>query len=252
MDRSKPAYRTEADMTLPPLLIRADASTEIGTGHVMRCLALAQAWQDKGGGVTYCCATLPQTLHTRLVTEQITVRRLDAMAGSANDAESVIALAREIGAEAVVVDGYVFGSEYQKLIKNAGLRLLFIDDYGHAEHYYADFVLNQNAHADTITYVNRESNTQLLLGTRYALLRREFWPWRGRKRPTVPQANKLLVTMGGSDPDNITMRLLDKLTSILDDKAVHIKTVVGGSNPHLDSLLLRANREHGRIDILQN
>ncbi len=130
------------------LLVRADANPVIGTGHIMRCLALAQAWQDQGGSVTFACAEgLPESLHQRLSSESMSVRLLQVNPGSEADARAVIELARQVQTSVVVVDGYHFGADYQRWLKDAGLRLLFIDDNGHAEHYYADWVLNQNIHA---------------------------------------------------------------------------------------------------------
>jgi UDP-2,4-diacetamido-2,4,6-trideoxy-beta-L-altropyranose hydrolase len=84
-------------------------------------------------------------------------------------------------------------------------------------------------------YVRREFYTQLLLGPRYAMLRREFARWRGWKREISPVARKVLVTMGGSDPENITARAVEALrrSSI---EGLEAAVVIGGSNPHREAL----------------
>src|SRR5438132_8156255 len=81
---------------------------------------------------------------------------------------------------------------------------MVIDDYGHAGHYSADVVVNQNISAKESLYTSRERYTRLCLGLDYVLLRREFKAWRERKREIAPIAKKGLVTMGGSDPENVT------------------------------------------------
>jgi UDP-2,4-diacetamido-2,4,6-trideoxy-beta-L-altropyranose hydrolase len=238
-------------MTLSPLLIRADASAQIGTGHVMRCLALAQAWQAQGGAVTVATLkTLPDTLQTRLQNENIALHLLDTEPGSEDDARQTAALAASLGA-AVVVDGYHFGGDYQRIIKEAGLKLLFIDDNGHADHYYADFVLNQNIYADKSFYENRESYTILLLHTRYAMLRREFWRWRNRLPLTPEVVRKLLVTMGGADIDNVTAKVLDAL-ELIDMDGLEVAVVVGSSNPHLLDLQSRVGQSRHKIELKQD
>ncbi len=217
------------------LVIRADASTQIGTGHVMRCLALAQAWQDAGGDVMFVMATKAPLLEARLKSEGMEIVYITAQIGSVQDARETVKLTRNFNAKWVVVDGYNFGGEYQQIIKDDGLHLLMIDDYGHAEHYYADIVLNQNISADKGLYVNREPYTQLLLGVKYTLLRREFWEWCGWKRETPTVARKILVTLGGSDPYNVTLKVIQALQLVeLDD--LEAVVVVGGSNPHYEQL----------------
>lgn len=215
------------------LLIRADASPKIGTGHVMRSLALAQGWQRRGGRVLFLQADTTPALDRRLRDERMELRRFDAVPGSPQDAEFTVRMAREQDAAWVAADGYRFGATWQKAVKDSGFRLLLWDDYGHAEHYCADFVLNQNLHADAKLYANRDSQTRLLLGTRYVQLRREFLEWRDWQR-TIPQvASKILVTMGGSDPDNVTGRIVEALAMLPDLEAT---LIVGGSNPHLELL----------------
>lgn len=229
--------------TMQRLIIRADASTRMGTGHVMRCLALAQAWQEAGGAAMLAAATLPAALCDRLDAEAVEARLIDAEPGSAADAEQTTALAHAHGATWIVVDGYQFGAEYQQTLKDAGLRVLFIDDYGHARGYCADLVLNQNSYADEGLYTNRAPDTKLLLGSRYVLLRREFWPWRGWRREIAPVARKVLVTLGGADPDNVTLKVLQALNGV-ELAELEVVLIVGGGNPHAASL--EAEAQHSR------
>jgi UDP-2,4-diacetamido-2,4,6-trideoxy-beta-L-altropyranose hydrolase len=208
----------------------------MGTGHVMRCIALAQAWQDTGGRATFAMtASTPPALQTRLEAEGMNIAHLAAEWGSQDDAQQTTALAQQRGARWIIADGYHFGAAYQQQIKAAGLKLLLVDDYGHADHYSADIVLNQNMTADEAMYVRREPYTRLLLGTRYVLLRREFWPWRGWQREVVPVARKVLVTLGGSDPDNVTLLVMQALHQIAVED-VEVVVLAGGSNPHYDTL----------------
>lgn len=234
-----------------PLLLRADASTLMGAGHVMRCLALAQAWQDAGGAAHFVAAEVPDGLATRLAAEGVMLHRLDVGPGSTEDALETGALATKLAAAWVVEDGYHFGAQYQRTIKDAGLRLLAIDDYGHAGHYVADLVLNQNIYAAESIYPNREAYTQLLLGTQYVLLRREFLGWRGWQREIPDVARKVLVTMGGGDPENVTSTVIDALDQVQID-GLEVVVVVGAGNPHLSILHERVERSTHIIRLERN
>src|SRR4051812_29360547 len=119
------------------LLIRADASPAIGTGHIMRCLALTQAWQDSGGEAVLVTAENLDGLHDRVEAEGLMVHRLSATPGGHEDVRDTTALARETGSDWIVIDGYHFTGRYQRRLKDAGFRLLVVDDYGHADHYSA-------------------------------------------------------------------------------------------------------------------
>ncbi|MFH1148454.1 MAG: UDP-2,4-diacetamido-2,4,6-trideoxy-beta-L-altropyranose hydrolase [Pseudomonadota bacterium] len=217
------------------LVIRADAGPEIGTGHVMRCLALAQVWQDDGGDVTFLTATDVPALEERLQSEGTSVLRLTASPGSIDDALETADLAQKNNSAWVVADGYHFGSEYQRLIKNSGLKLLCVDDYGHSDHYYADIVLNQNISARRDRYPGREAYTELLLGTDYALLRREFLEMCSREREVPDTARKILISLGGSDSRNATLKAVRALKTI-DLCCSEVLILVGSSNKNRDSL----------------
>jgi UDP-2,4-diacetamido-2,4,6-trideoxy-beta-L-altropyranose hydrolase len=220
------------------LIIRADASIAIATGHVMRCLALAEAWQDAGGNVIFAMAESTPAIDARLLLEGMEIVQLNAVPNSIEDACTVSALASDRQATWVVADGYRFDSQYQRNLKNAGLKLLFIDDLGQCKHYSADIVLDQNVHASEKMYANRESYTQLLLGPRHIMLRREFQVRRDWRRKVPQFGRKLLITMGGSDPDNLTLRLIEAFPEI-SVPDLEITVVAGGSNPQLTELQRR-------------
>lgn len=227
------------------ILIRADANPQIGTGHVMRCLALAQAWQDAGGTAVFASRALPTGIRARLESERVDVVQLAGDLSEAQDAQQTSEIALKLGADWVVADGYGFGEVYQRAVQNSGLKLLFLDDYGHARHYCANLVLNQNANAGESLYANHESHTRLLLGTRFAMLRREFLAWREWKRKFPETARNVLVTMGGADPDNTTRTIVLALAQVA-LPGLHSKIILGPANPHGD--VIRSEIENSGRD----
>ncbi len=216
-------------------MIRADAGAKIGTGHVMRCLALAQAWRSVGGRAVFIMATDAPVIESRLKAEGFDTEHIFAHPGSDEDAALTCDIALLCRAGIIAVDGYHFNSRYQALIKGSGKRLLFIDDYGHADRYYADFILNQNIYASEDLYPRREPYTRLLLGSPYVLLRHEFWPWRGWQREITKEARKVLITLGGSDPDNVTLKAMRSLQHLNID-GLEVVAAVGGSNAHFEEI----------------
>ncbi len=230
-------------------MIRADASTQIGSGHIMRCLALAQAWQSGGRRVIFLMAMEAPILEERLKSEGMEVAHLTVQPGGVGDAVKTAGLAQEVGAAWVVVDGYRFDAGYQRAIKDLGVRLLFIDDNGQADHYYADIVVNQNIHAHAGLYTNREPYTQLLLGTRYTLLRHEFSGWRRWKRQIPEAARKVLVTLGGGDADNVTLKVIRALNQV-DIQDIEVAVIVGPSNPHMAALRKAVARSPFTVHLL--
>ena len=217
------------------LLIRTDASVAMGTGDVMRCLALAKAWQDAGGHGLFAMSETTPAVVGMLRMMGVDVVSISARAGTDEDSGQTVALAREQRAELVVVDGYEFGADFQRSLKMGGLSVLFLDDNGHAGSYSADLVLNQNLHAGESMYEGREPYTRLLLGTTYSLLRREFGAWKTWRREIPETGRKLLVTFGGSDPGNFTEIVMQSVRQV---KIPGLETVVvvGASNPHSASL----------------
>jgi UDP-2,4-diacetamido-2,4,6-trideoxy-beta-L-altropyranose hydrolase len=202
----------------------------------MRCLALGQRWRRYGGQVAFITASDNHDLCCRLSDQGFQVTRLERAYPDPGD----WATTRQILAEAqntwMVLDGYHFDTAYQQQIKQAGHRLLVIDDLVRLDHYSADLVLDQNVGAEQEHYPCGPC-CRLLLGTRYALLRSEFLAWRGWQREIPKTGRKVLVTLGGSDPKNQTQRIVQALQRV-EVKGLEIAVIVGPNTSQLDHLRL--------------
>jgi UDP-2,4-diacetamido-2,4,6-trideoxy-beta-L-altropyranose hydrolase len=234
----------------PTLLVRVDANAEIGMGHAMRCLALGEGWRSAGGGADFVSAFSAPALERRAKERGIGFHHISTEPGSADDSRQLMELARKRSAAAVVIDGYVFGYPYQLALKRAGLKVLCVDDYGHAGDYCADFVLNQNIWATDRMYERREAHTSLLLGAKYILLRREFLDAAPRSRKICGPARRILVTLGGADSHNVTAKVVEALAR-LDMRGVETTVVAGPANFHVALLRAAIDRSGLRINLLE-
>lgn len=222
------------------LLIRADATSKIGTGHVMRSLALAQKWRNRGGSAFFACRCESDSLKNRISDEGFELIEIKQPHPDPSDLETVLSFLRktrigdETASDWLALDGYHFDPDYQKALRNAGLRVLVIDDYNHQPLYHADILLNQNIKAENLSYFC-DQDTVLLLGTKYALIRNEFLGKERELREFPAVALKVLLTLGGSDPDNIVLKVFQAL-KLLDIKGLEVNIIVGPANPHLKQI----------------
>jgi UDP-2,4-diacetamido-2,4,6-trideoxy-beta-L-altropyranose hydrolase len=198
----------------PLLLLRADAGPETGAGHVMRCLALAQAWRARGGEAAFAGRIVP-ALAERLREEGFALHAApDAGDGEAADIRAALAVLGAATAASgtpgwLALDGYGFTPSWQDAVREAGHRLLLLDDTATLGRYDADILLNQNAFAAQMDYP-APPRTLRLLGLRFALLRREFAELAPREAEPE-RATRVLVTMGAADARDATRTVLDGL-----------------------------------------
>lgn len=209
------------------LVIRADADQRMGTGHVMRMIALGQAWADRGGEVRLLGRIESAPLRARLNAEGFELVDVDHVHPAPADLAALLEHSAVGGW--VALDGYHFDTAYMRAVRTAGRKTLVLDDINNRGIYEADVLLNQNFGAESYVYrVNLEA--RLLSGPRYAMLRREFRysqaAWNGPHQPL-----RLLVTMGGSDPVNFSATVLRAL-ALLSGHNLMVRLVVGPANPN--------------------
>lgn len=207
------------------LLIRADAGPAVGIGHVMRMLAIAEAWVTRGGSFVVA---------GQLAAEL--VPRIDAIGGrhvprptGLNDGAWTRDLVSQVKADVVIADGYGFGPEFQHLVLEAKKPLMVVDDNGENGAYPCQLVLNVNVHASEAPYGRRAGHTRLLLGPRYALIRREILEGARRATATVGPVERCLVTLGGADPLDLTGQVLRHAPRL----PFGLCVLVGPANPRM-------------------
>jgi UDP-2,4-diacetamido-2,4,6-trideoxy-beta-L-altropyranose hydrolase len=223
-------------LTSPPLLlVRADGGPEIGIGHVMRCLGVAQAWRGKNAPCAWARAEAPSSLEARLIEEGIESVSLAAARGSLEDARELAELARARGAAWTLVDGYRFDLAYQEVLAGAGLRVAWMDDRGAPGAFVADLVVNPNVAIRSEWYERCDARTRVLRGPRHAPLRREFNARPRREREFPARARRILISLGGADPDNASLAVMRAAVEA-GAAGTEVRVIAGPANPHLSFL----------------
>lgn len=217
---------------------RTDASSLIGTGHVMRCLTLADSLREHGVDSIFVCRRLSGHLGEYIRTKGYSVEWIESKNDEFRPEEDSISTKAilEKAAQPVdwlIVDHYGIDCMWEAKVGPLAGRLLVIDDLANRPHE-CDILVDQNAYDRMETrYVELVlPRCVQLLGPRYLLLRPAFYEARRSLRTRDGIVKRLLVFFGGSDPTNETAKALRALAQWPgDDPPFHTEVVVGSSNP---------------------
>jgi UDP-2,4-diacetamido-2,4,6-trideoxy-beta-L-altropyranose hydrolase len=214
------------------VIFRTDASTEIGSGHVMRCLTLADALARSGVESQFICREHPGHLLEAIRRRGHRVTSLPAATAAVakdtagvpahsawlgvnweQDAVETAAAIKDQSADWLVVDHYALDARWEQALRPRCTRLMVIDDLADRSHD-CDLLLDQNLGRLAAAYKERVPSTcSLLTGAGYALLRPEFAAVRAAslsRRAGAP-VQQLLIALGGVDKDDVTTNVLHGL-----------------------------------------
>jgi UDP-2,4-diacetamido-2,4,6-trideoxy-beta-L-altropyranose hydrolase len=250
------------------VVVRVDASTKMGMGHLMRCLSLARDLADDGARVVFLLRSHASRLAGLIEGEGHSVqllpdpdRRPDlpAVDGTAHaswlpvtwqrDAEQTREAIDRIGpVDWLIVDHYALDARWERMQRERTPRILAIDDLADRDHD-CEVLLDQNLVLDMEgRYRGRlPVACRTLLGPAYALLRREFADGRESLRERSGKVARILVCYGGSDPGNETAKALSAIKS-LPHASLAVDVAIGLSNPHIDSISTLC-REMPRVEL---
>lgn len=233
------------------LVFRADASELIGSGHIMRCLALANAARKRKINIIFISKDLAAHFADLFCKKNIHLHMLAAQPASKEDAQETRELIDQVGAKWIVVDGYRFNEVYINALNQCvRTKILLLDDYAHLDNYPVDIVLNQNSSAHIFNYEIQKTG-KLLAGPNYVLLREEFLRYRSPKPTINVKVKKILITMGGSDPNDMTLKILHAL-KLIDTSHLNTRVIVGALNKNLDQINELAESFDNHVTIYNN
>jgi UDP-2,4-diacetamido-2,4,6-trideoxy-beta-L-altropyranose hydrolase len=247
-------------MNVLRIVFRTDASFDIGTGHVMRCLTLADVLRERNATCRFICREHPGNL-IELIRDRghevISLPVTESMASHPSqddtlrlnyaswlgadwetDANQTLAAIGQTPIDWLIIDHYALDARWENQLRQACCRLMVIDDLADRPHD-CDLILNQNLGRNESDYTTHVPHAcALLIGPQYALLQSEFATLRAQSlaRREKPQLKRLLISMGGVDKFNATGRVLCALKGCALMPDCEITVVMGPHAPWLDSV----------------
>lgn len=221
-------------MTMKKICIRVDGNEIIATGHIMRCLSIAQQIRDKGQDVIFVLAdSRPVPMIAEREFEYHILNTLW------NDMDMEIApfsqFIKDQGVEVILLDSYYVTGKYLSVVSKLA-KICYIDDLDRMV-YPVHTLINYSLQCDRNyeeRYRKEKLNTKFLLGAAYAPLRKEFFFEPYQVRETV---KKVLITTGGTDQLNMTYKLLERFISNSSLSEIEYNVIVGRFNQNKDALI---------------
>lgn len=241
------------------IAFRADASIQIGTGHIMRCLTLADVLREHGAQCIFICRQHPGHLLDLIRQRGHKVHPLPVgesfpeMQGGpahaawlgadwASDAAETRQALGQLNVDWLVVDHYALDHRWEQTMRTQAQQIMVIDDLADRMHD-CDLLLDQNLGRTKQDYASLlKSGACTFIGPQYALLRPEFSQWReySLARRQNPQLKNLLITMGGVDKGNATGQVLDALKLCQLPADLNISVIMGPHAPWLAQVQVQA------------
>lgn len=239
-------------------VFRVDSSNIIGTGHVIRCLTLAEKLREFGFGSVFVCRDQPGNISNLIKEKGFELELLPGFHSKKllgygkpsvedylSDAEETLQVIKgRAGLSSwLIVDHYIFGQEWEIKVAEVANSLMVIDDLANRKHQ-CDILLDQNLAAlSRGRYENLvPPYCRQLLGPKYALLQSHYGELRKAKTRIRKPVRKILVSLGGSDPDNLTSTVANLILGCFPE--VQLDLVVGPAFAHGDSIKREFSKDH--------
>ncbi|WP_081786049.1 UDP-2,4-diacetamido-2,4,6-trideoxy-beta-L-altropyranose hydrolase [Halomonas sp. BC04] len=223
------------------VLFRVDSSSEIGLGHMMRCLALAEQLVLKGAQVFFVCCSHAGSAHhlvidngykafilpgKEIATKTI-IHKSWILYSEEQDANYVLSIIKELNIDVVVVDHYSLSASWERMISPFTKKLVVIDDLANRRHD-CDILIDQSMVNDKEDYKSLVLREFDFIGGDNVILRSEFMH---AKSWDVERKGSVCISMGGSDPFYITGSVLNIVCNFFEKNQVDkgVKVIIGSA-----------------------
>ena len=205
------------------IIFRVDGNSNLGLGHIFRCIALVEMLKKK-----YDFFILTRTDSELKVISKHYNLILIPISINISDEPEWINEKYSCNEYIIIIDGYKFNSEYQKNLKDKGFGLVFIDDLAE-EKIFADILINHSPNLSSKDFLKGSNKTKYALGLKYAILRPGFLNIT-KKLKKLKKINEVFICFGGVDNLDLTNIALEGIIDILSFKKINI--VLGASYSH--------------------
>lgn len=203
------------------IIFRADSSSFIGTGHIMRDLVLASQYKD--ANIIFAVQDLEGNINSKISVAGYQLEILQT-----NQFEELNQLIQKYNADMLVIDHYEIDYKFEKKLKDSNPQLILLSFDDTYEKHYCDILLNHNISADKKRYKDLvPKDCELRCGSKYTLSREEFYQ-NFPKRTETKEMN-ILIAMGGTDSKNLNIKILDVLKKF-DDIKIDVVTTTANDN----------------------
>lgn len=250
------------------ILFRVDASIDIGAGHVMRCLSLANALKKTGNECRFICANQKGNLIELIQANGYFVHQLTEVRRNGDfgfsktsglpkldekfDALQALTAIGHTKADWLVVDHYQLGGEWESLMRSVSRHMMVIDDLADRSHD-CDVLLDQTFGRESSDYDKLTPlHCEALCGSQYALLRPEFAEARAMSlaRRQTAEMKRILIAMGGVDKDNMTALILKSVQAAKLPHDCKITVLMGTAAPWIDDVVSVAASSHLETEVM--
>lgn len=215
------------------VLFRADSSSTIGTGHIMRDLVLAEQFED--AKIIFATQDLSGNINYKIEEKKYAMEILNS-----NDIDELVTIIKKNAIDMIIIDHYGIDRDYEKALKETtGITIFVLDDT--YEKHYCDILLNHNVSANATKYIGLvPENCEIRCGAKYTLIRDEFKTIKKIQR-NISEKDSLTVfiAMGGADHSNKNIDILKAINELGNIKA---NVVTTRANKYLKELELFAKK----------
>ena len=208
------------------ILFRTDASSTIGTGHIIRDLVLAKQYsQDE---VTFATRRLKGNLNSKIKEAGYNIKRLNS-----NRINELVVMVKKLKIDMLIIDHQEIDYAFEKELKERTDVLIMVLDDTYQKHH-CDILLNHNIYAEESRYKTLvPSHCELRCGEEYTLLREEFYHAKKSKKALPTSTMNLFLAMGGADTLGLNIPVLEALKAFPN---IHIHVITTTENKHIEGL----------------
>ena len=222
-------------------IFRLDSSKTLGSGHVQRCLTLANLLRERGAESLFICKTLEGNFCYLIEKENYPIHYISPTLNEIEDAFCVLKIILEHPqAKTIIIDHYFLGLDFEKEIRQAEIKIAVIDDLMDRQHD-CDILLDQNYRQryDSCYAGLVPAQCRKFLGPTYALLRPQFYEQQKYAPDTKTHLKNIFVFFGGSDPTGETLKFLQNVKC---HSQFNFHVLLSKGNIHLEEILKIKNQ----------